>query len=337
MKRLPDGGKDEWAKPVGFEILEARLLLDGGAVAAEGEVRDAVSDALGAPEVHAPAGGESAAPQAPVGPAGADDVWEPVCGVDGRTYGSAAAGEPTSLTFNGRGIDLNEDAKVDALASAGGTEGDQLYKPEGRDIDLLLIGKVLSDGASAEGQAARDEGDEKITPYEQAQLAPSDQMPVTLAYEPGWSFGAQAYLRGRVVDALTGGGAGVHLDVGYEDGKLKLGSFAQDDDIVFLRPEFNPYEQIDADDDGVIFPTPQFSPYEQAAGAGHCKIMAVRVANPESSFAAGGPLGAVMGGIGSVMGQGFAAGGPLGAVMGGIGAVLGGGGGIGGMLGGMLG
>jgi len=41
-----------------------------------------------------------------------------------------------------------------------------------------------------------------------------------------------------------------------------------------------------------------------SGGAGHCKIMAVRVANPESSAAAGGPLGAIMGGIGGILGGG---------------------------------
>jgi len=95
---------------------------------------------------------------------------------------------------------------------------------------------------------------------------------------------------------VAGTHAEAHFDAGYKDGKLKLEFSAEVDDIVFLVPEFNPYEQA-------------------ADGAGHCKIMAVRVANPESSFGTGGPLGAVMGGIGSVLGGGK---GRIGGMLGGL-------------------
>jgi hypothetical protein len=118
-----------------------------------------------------------------------------------------AAGEPTSLTFNGRGIDLNEDAKVDLLASV---------EPDG--IVFRMIGvdnNTEMDGADGLGGGislvngdfaleARFARDGKITPWERMQLF-SEEMPVTLAYEPVWFSGAQAFLRGRVVDLASWG------------------------------------------------------------------------------------------------------------------------------------
>jgi hypothetical protein len=75
---------------------------------------------------------------------------------------TSAAGEPTSLTFNGRGIDLNEDEKVDVLAG------------------------------NTNAQAARDG---KITPSERRQLA------TIIAYEPVWAIGAAPWIGGSILSA----------------------------------------------------------------------------------------------------------------------------------------
>jgi len=222
------------------------------------------------------------------------------------------APEPTSLTFNGRGIDLNEDGKVDV---------------------------------QAEASFARDG---KITPWERVQLAWSTEPPVPPA---AGLTGAPAFLRGRVVDlAFWGvertiwaasydfGPAGEGLPAGSQPTTYIVLDFPWPDewaapglpvqpetaeDYCYCMCPYNLFAEVSgldgdglykpegkdidtlSDRDGVItrFERRQIAGTAPwiggsiyvAGGAGHCKIMAVRVANPEAS-AAGGPLGAIMGG-----------------------------------------
>jgi hypothetical protein len=92
----------ERTEPVTFEALEARLLLDAtGLVQPDGPMPQTVAPGCGPPVEEA----EAASDADGDGKLGLNDAK------------ATAAGEPTSLTFNGRGIDLNEDEKVDALAS----------------------------------------------------------------------------------------------------------------------------------------------------------------------------------------------------------------------------
>lgn len=146
-----------------------------------------------------------------------------------------AAAEPTSLTFNGRGIDLNEDEMVGADGIVVRMVGVDQYVATA-EADGLGGGISLVNGEF--DYAVGVTGDGKITPWERCQL------PTTLAYEPVWAIGTDGTISYMI---------GIH-DSGYD------------------------------------------------CGAGRCKIMAVRVANPEGSAPSGGPLGAVMGGIGGILG-----------------------------------
>ena len=98
---------------------------------------------------------------------------------------TAAAPEPTSLTFNGRGIDLNEDDKIDSLSSEPAIGGGI----------SLINGEFDFAGQSAPGGGYwivinRDTGvvddapaDGKITPQEHTNLR------TVIAYEPVWAIG----------------------------------------------------------------------------------------------------------------------------------------------------
>jgi len=364
MKRLPS---HEQVRPVEFESLEARLLLNAaGLIQPDGPMPQAAAPGCGPPVEET----SEAADVDGDGKLSLNDVK------------TNAAGEPTSLTFNGRGIDLNEDAKVDSLASADGAEPHGVHRPDSIDIDMLLIGKVLSNAGSAptageiefQGSYVVD-----LLSTEVDELAGSADGQVTLAYEPVWFSGAQAYLRGRVVDCLDGQAMRDGVLTKYEQRQLATTIAYEPVWAIGTGPDFNG-RGIDLNEDAMVDslggePTadlasrpiiedilgstedfeyegpadmpvmPQERPileivlgstgdYEytsedqapvasQAAagydgpdlykyfevdasrgGAGHCKIMAVRAANPESAFAAGGPLGAVMGGIGSILGGG---------------------------------
>ena len=97
MKRSPNHAEVE---AVAFERLEARVLLDAAPIVQpDGPMPQMARDDCG--------------PVAAVNAAADADG-------DGKLSlnDAKAAAEPTSLTFNGRGIDLNEDAKVDSLGSA---------------------------------------------------------------------------------------------------------------------------------------------------------------------------------------------------------------------------
>ena len=254
--------------PAAFERLESRFLLDAAPLG-EPEVCDGRDEAAATPAVV----------EVPADPC----VWEPVCGVDGGSYGSSSCG------LAGRGPDTAD-------------LGEGLYRPDSRDID------TLSSGAG-------------------------DQTPFS---------GAQAYLRGRVVD-LSGNAAGavppgVTVTAAPEPTRatfngrgIALNADAKIDSLggaptadMPVVPQERPILEVvlgstgdyqyGGGKQGPVLPQDGMCvcPHNLIAiaevaglsgGAGHCKIMAVRVANPESSGGGGGPLGML-------------AGGPLGALMG---------------------
>ena len=161
MKRLPS---HEQVRPVEFESLEARLLLNAaGLIQPDGPMpQTAQTDHTPAEQVDAAADVDG----------------------DGKlTLNDArTAGEPTSPTFNGRGIDLNEEEKVDALASADRCG----YRPDSRDIDMLPIGKVLSSDDTAAVGASELSDPEWIPLYDGLN---DEVRGVVLAYEPVWAVG----------------------------------------------------------------------------------------------------------------------------------------------------
>jgi len=300
MKRLPIHERIEEAK---FEGLEARLLLAAAPfVQPDGPMPQAGGPGCGPPVEQANKadgdGDGAAGPQAGYDFDFDEWVWfgqdvrdgfaeslpddDMAAGADGdgklglNDVKTSATGEPTSLTFNGRGIDLNEDEKVDALASVH-LDG----------FVTRLVG-VHNNTSSTGTDGFVQDPQEKCDPAELPIIM--DVLGSTKDFEMAGAdgvvfrmLGVDNDTDGAGADALAGAGVGFHLDVGYEDGKLKLGFSAEEDDIVFLVPEFNPYEQ--AADSPIVT-----SNGMSQASAGHCRIMAVRVANPEPSGGSGGPM-----------------------------------------------
>ena len=214
-----------------LEPLEARLLLDGAPVA---------------PLPVAPDG--TAAPESPA----------LVCGPP------AAAGEPTEQTFNGRGIDLNEDRLGEQVAMAADADGD----------GKLGLADVKTSAAA--GTEVEFKG-----PYVVDLLATAEPGEVDarwpdgtghMAYEPVWAGGSCAFT------AAPGEGLARWPD---GDGDLRE---ADEDEIVILTPEFNPYEQAGEDEEDIVILRPEHNPLVQLDGAAAAaKIMPVRAANPESA------------------------------------------------------
>ena len=232
--------RQELARPgeiATFEPLEGRLLLDGAPVA---------------PLPVAPDG--AAAPEAP----------QLVCAPP------AAAGEPTEQTFNGRGIDLNEDPLGEQVAMAADADGD----------GKLGLADVKTSAAA--GTEVEFKG-----PYVVDLLATADPGEVDarwpdgtghMAYEPVWASGSCAY-------SVAPG----QVDARWPDGSGPLKGGEDEGEIVILKPEFNPLEQpladqTDHDEPTPVFLVPEHNPLTQIDGAaGAAKIMPVRVANPESA------------------------------------------------------
>jgi len=212
MKHLPTNERTE---AVAFEGLEARLLLAAAPlIQPDGPMPQAAGPGCGPPVEEAT---QAAADADGDGKLGLNDVK------------TSAAPEPTSLSFNGRGIDLNEDAKVDLLGSV---------EPDGIVIRMLGVHNDTS-SAEADGIVIRMLGVDNDTDTDEA-------------------------------DGLGGGISLVNGDFSYE------ARFARDGKIT-------PWERM------------QLSSSEE---------MPVRAANPETAFGSGGPLGAVMGGVSSVLGGG---------------------------------
>jgi len=194
MKRLPTNERTE---AVAFEGLEARLLLAAAPlIQPDGPMPQAAGPGCGPPVEEAT---QAAADADGDGKLGLNDVK------------TSAAPEPTSLSFNGRGIDLNEDAQVDLLGSV---------EPDG--IVIRMIGvdndtdtdeadglgggiSLVNGDFSYEARFARDG---KITPWERMQLSSSEEMPVRAA-NPETAFGSGGPLgavMGGVGSVLGGGG-----------------------------------------------------------------------------------------------------------------------------------
>lgn len=310
MKPLPTHQRGE---PVVLERLEARLLLAAApCIQPDGPMPQAAGPGCGSPA-------EEMSQAADVDGDGKLSLN------DAKTN---AVGEPTSLTFNGRGIDLNEDQKVDALAAASGAEfglpsgaagntADLRYgvhRPDSRDIDTFspeagdgsFKGPYVVDLLStqvdvpADSACQRGHADGFITGSERCNLAPPDALGP--ADEPARFSGAQAFLRGRVVD-LAVEGAGRALAATAHDYETGLARKHRP----FVVGYFEDWH-YSAGQQPVTPPTSlcvcRYNLVAEVAGlspaAGHCKIMPLRVANPECP--AGGPFGAVMGGIGGLLG-----------------------------------
>jgi hypothetical protein len=306
--------------PAAFERLESRFLLDAAPLG-EPEVCDGKDEAAATPVVV----------EAPADPC----LSGPVCGVDGRTYG--ASDDPP-----GAGHD-----------TADLVEG--LYRPESRDIDTLSQGD--GDGELKLGPSA-DEDEiiflkPEFNPYEQIDAEGDGHRPFVVGYFEDWHYsaGQEPVVAGTAMAAASGGatatlnGRGIDLN---EDAMVdslggeptaELASRPIIEDILGSTEDFEDegpadtpvvpqerpilevvlgstgdYEYSGEHEEPVV---PQvrtctcMCPRNLIAevmglsgGAGHCKIMAVRVANPAQGFATGGPLGAVMGGVGSILGGG---------------------------------
>ena len=224
MKRLP---AHEWTDPAEFEHLEARLLLDAaGFIQPDGPMPQTAPT------------GTTPAEQVPVA---ADRDGDGKLSLNDAK--ASAAGEPTSLTFNGRGIDLNEDGMVDSLGAAptadltsrpiiedilGCTEdfedegpADMPFIPQERPILEVVLGST---------------GDYEYTGDGPQPVAPQADGCMCHRNLVAQAMGLDA--DGRLQPPAADAGGALSMMIGIHNGATE-------------------------------------------AGAGHCKIMAVRVANPE--------------------------------------------------------